>query len=710
MITTTIESTQTQSIAIVGNPNSGKSSLFNRLTGMRQKTGNYPGVTVDKKTGRFNISDKRFKVTDLPGSYSIFPNTMDEKITTRIILETLEDDDESPCYIYVADVTRLEKQILLFTQLLSLQLPVILCLNMADRMDGMHARRIENIFRKKFSVPVVALSAKTGEGIDRLKQILSEYNLEDFRPEPDPFFDPGDQFLFTDTRADERTNFGGPVKYADFVKRILSEDGYPFRDRMLSSNEAIAKSQRIQEQIRDTMHRYAILDPFIQHITSETQPTASKTDSLDHILTHKIWGPTIFIGLMLLIFQAIFAWSQYPMEWIETGFGQLSHFIDRHLPSGWITDLLTEGILAGIGGVVIFIPQIAILFFLIGILEQTGYMTRVVFMMDSSLRRFGMNGRSVVALVSGGACAIPAIMSTRNIAGWKERLITIMVTPLISCSARIPVYAILIAMVVPYKTIGGIFNLQGLAFGLMYFLGGFMALVVGWVMKKIIKTGTDSFLMLEMPDYTWPDWKTILITVYHKVKTFVTEAGKIIFIISIILWFMASYGPPERMAKANLEAETQAMERGLNGEETAVLASTYRIENSYAGIMGQAIEPIIRPIGFDWKIGIALITSFAAREVFVGTMATIYSIDSEDNTSGLRERMSQATYADTGKKVYTPATIWSLLVFYAFAMQCMSTLAVVRKETNSWKWPFIQFVYLTLLAYFSSFIIYHILS
>ncbi len=703
MMTAEMTETINRNIVLVGNPNSGKSSLFNRLTGMRQKTGNYPGVTVDKKTGSMDLNGHGLhKVTDLPGSYSIFPTTTDEQIAAQEVLDSGALEKET-IYVYVADVTKLDKQLLLFTQLLSLDKPLILCLNMTDLIQTDHTV-LERIFSKRFSIPVVSVSSKKGTGIDRLKNEIEKFEFDSLQP-TDIFYVP------------EKTNFlsghsnAAAYNYTAFVKDIHQIK--KINERRVKPNRPEDQSQKrkiLDAQVRDTMKRYSVIEPFLYKLKPLINPEPSRTDFLDRFLTHRIWGPVIFFSLMLLIFQAIFAWAQYPMRWIENGFALLNEAIFATFPSGWFTNLLTEGILSGIGGILVFIPQIAILFLLIGILEQTGYMARVVFMMDSTLQKFGMNGRSVVALVSGGACAIPAIMSTRNIAGWKERMITIMVTPLISCSARIPVYALLIAMVVPYKKIFGVFNLQGLAFGLMYFLGGFMALAVAWVLKKILKAPSESFLMMELPNYHWPDWNTIFFNVYNKVKTFVIEAGKVIFVISIVLWFMASYGPPEKMAEATKHARQEAVNQNLSPEEAANLNATYRIENSYAGILGHAIEPVIRPIGFDWKIGIALITSFAAREVFVGTMATIYSIGSEENIKGIQQSMEQSTFSDTGEKVYTPATVWSLLIFYAFAMQCMSTLAVVKKETNSWKWPMIQFVYLTLLAYFSSFIIYQILS
>lgn len=691
-------------LLLVGNPNSGKSSLFNQLTGRRQKTGNYPGVTVERKTGRFTIDhDREYKVTDLPGTYSIYPTTTDERIATRELLSTSDEAIDS-LYIYVADVTKLDKQLLLFSQLYSLNKPMILCLNMADMITN-NTQDLEQMFSKKFNLPVVVISSKKGSGIDRLKNAIKNFQLTRTSNNDDIFFQSNGTNLFGKPISDQTDDYS---RFVNEIHESMPANGIGKSDAIHTENGN--KHEILNAQVHDTLQRYAIIEPFLKKLNPLINPASTKTDVLDRYLTHRTWGPILFFITMILIFQAIFAWAQYPMAWIERGFAALNELVYTYFPSNGFTNLLTEGIFAGIGGIVIFVPQIAILFFLIGILEQTGYMARVVFMMDSTFQKFGMNGRSVVALVSGGACAIPAIMSTRNIAGWKERMITIMVTPLISCSARIPVYALLIAMVVPYKTVGGVFNLQGLTFALMYFLGGFMALAVAFVLKMILKAPSESFLMLELPEYQMPDWKSIFYNMLSKVKTFIVEAGKVIFVISIVLWFLASYGPAGNMEEAAANAEQIAVQQNLSPDEAASLKATYRLEKSYAGIMGHVIEPIIRPIGFDWKIGISLITSFAAREVFVGTMATIYSIGSEDNVKGIQAKMEQATFSDTGKKVYTPATVWSLLLFYAFAMQCMSTLAVVRKETGSWKWPAIQFVYLTLLAYFSSFLIYNILS
>jgi ferrous iron transport protein B len=401
---------------------------------------------------------------------------------------------------------------------------------------------------------------------------------------------------------------------------------------------------------------------------------------------------------MLLIFQAIFAWATVPMEFIEAGIGSLSEGIRTVLPVGWVVDLICDGLLAGLTGILVFIPQIAILFLLIGILEEIGYMARAVSMFDVLMRKFGLNGRSIVAMVSGGACAIPAIMSTRNISNWKERLITIMVTPFISCSARIPVYAILIGFAVPQERWMG-FEQQGLALMGLYSLGVIAALVAAYILKKLISSEDRSFLMMELPVYRPPVAKNLFFLVYEKTKAFVVGAGKIILMISLVLWFLASFGPGDiSSASSSIDVNsTQEYQRPP-------------IEESYAGILGKWIEPAIRPLGFDWKIGIAIICSFAAREVFVGTMATIYSIEDDSNVSSIRTSMAEDRDPVTGALIYNPATTWSLLLFYVFAMQCMSTLAIVRRETKSWKWPLLQFVMMTGLAYLSSLLVYQWLS
>ncbi|MEJ0055207.1 MAG: ferrous iron transport protein B [Bacteroidota bacterium] len=479
--------------------------------------------------------------------------------------------------------------------------------------------------------------------------------------------------------------------------------------------KAIATRQNFfphKYQGAETIHRYQFIQEILDKviIKSARQEWKSTSNNLDRILTHKIWGYLIFFTLLFLIFQSVFALAQIPMDAIDRGFADLSGFLSRKLPEGPLFELISSGIVPGIGGIVIFIPQIAILFAFISILEETGYMSRVVFLMDKIMRKFGMSGRSVVPLMSGLACAIPAIMATRTIDNWKDRLITIFVTPLMSCSARLPVFAILVALIVPEERVFGFISLQGVALMGLYLLGFFAAMFSALLMKAIIKVNERSYLIMEMPPYRMPKWSNVGYTIVEKTKAFVFEAGKIIIAVSIILWVLASYGPKEVMdnARATVRDESATLRLTEEGFENRVAA--YKLEHSYAGIMGKWMEPVIRPLGFDWKIGIALITSFAAREVFVSTIATIYSLGSTDDNLTIKERLKDEINPQTGGPRFTPAVGFSLLVFYTFAMQCMSTLAIVKRETKGWKWPLIQLVYMTGLAYVSALMVYQILS
>lgn len=696
-------------VGLLGNPNSGKSSIFNQLTGLRQKIGNFPGVTVDKKLGsiKFNNGDTA-TVIDLPGTYSLYPTSQDERIVLNIVAN--ESDPNRPdVIVYIADVTHLEKHLLLFTQLQDLGFPMLLALNMSDVADKEGMTINADALSKSLNIPVIKVSGRTGNNMDALKVAIQ--NLQK-QPAGKPFY----QFSTDEKKLAEsiqhKYQLETPYQALLWAHHF---DKLPFlsptQQQAIGNQVASVDFKSLHFQIQETMQRYDGFVPIVQKAIKKAAPkTNSRTDRLDAILTHKIAGPFIFFSLMLLVFQAIFAWASYPMDWIEQIFGAAGESLKAVLPAGWFTDLLTDGVLAGLGGVLVFIPQIAILFFLISLLEEVGYMARAVFMFDKLMQRFGLNGRSIVALISGGACAIPAVMSTRTIGNWKERLITIMVTPLISCSARIPVYTVLIGFVVPAKTVGGIFNLQGLAFMGLYLLGIIAALGSAYVFKKVLKSNERSFLTIELPTYRPPIFKNVLLTVWEKVKTFAIEAGKIILIISIVLWFLASYGPPKKMEQAQAQATTLAQEQNLDEAATANLMAAKQIEASYAGHIGKFIEPTIRPLGFDWKIGIALVTSFAAREVFVGTMATIYSIGSESDEFTIRDQMAKETNAITGKPVYNLATSLSLLIFYVFAMQCMSTLAVVKRETKSWKWPTIQFVFMSAMAYLSSLLVYQLLA
>jgi ferrous iron transport protein B len=687
-------------IALAGNPNSGKSSVFNQLTGLRQKVANFPGVTVEKKTGKLHLPDgEEVTIVDLPGAYSLYPTSGDEQVVLNVLANPA-DESYPEAVVYIADVTHLEKHLLLLTQIKDLGLPCLLALNMSDVAEKEGIRADVKQLTDFLKIPVVPVSGRMGTNIGLLKQAISML-LQERKASP-PFYKPGDTERRVSERIQADLNIENPYRallLAHHFKKL------PFLKP--EEREAIGS---IRLQINETMRRYEIFTPVLQRSIFKENEKTTFTDRLDEVLTHRIWAPFIFFVIMFLVFQAIFAWAEYPMNWIETGFAAAGEFLKNTMPAGWFTDLLTEGVLAGLGGILVFVPQIAILFLLITILEEVGYMARAVFIFDKLMQQFGLNGRSVVALVSGGACAIPAIMSTRTIGNWKERLITILVTPFISCSARIPVYTVLIGFVVPSESVLGIFNLQGLAFMGLYLLGIGAALVSAYIFKIILKSSEPSWLMLQLPPYRLPVWRNIWHTIYEKVSTFVIEAGRVIMVISIILWALASYGPPGEMAQAEREAITTAQQESLDETATSDLIAAQKIEASYAGHLGKIIEPAIEPLGFDWKIGIALVTSFAAREVFVATMATIYSIGSTDDEATIHDRLAMARNPKTGAKVYTAATALSLLIFYVFAMQCMSTLAVVKRETDGWKWPLIQFTFMSALAYLGSFLAYQFMS
>ena len=690
-------------IAIVGNPNSGKSSIFNKLTGLRQKTGNFPGVTVEKKSGKLALSKGNdITLIDFPGTYSLYPTSSEERIVLNVFTNP-NDANYPDAVVYVADVTNLEKHLLLLTQIMDLGLPCLLALNMSDIADKKGIFIDENRLSKFLKIPVITVSGRTGSNLEILKTAIGQL-LNPSHKKFEPFY----SFNNIENKVAEVVGSITETKNLYRNKLIAHHfEKLPFLSKKEKEGiNGINKENGFEDlslQIVETMQRFDKFAPIAKKVASSSSKKTGFTDKVDAILTHKVFAPIIFFVIMLLVFQAIYAWASYPMDWIESGFAAINQLVKNTFPTGWATDLLTDGILAGLGGIMVFIPQIAILFFLISILEEAGYMARAVYIFDKLMQQFGMNGRSVVALISGGACAIPAIMSTRTISNWKERLITIMVTPLISCSARIPVYAVLIGFVVPSATFMGIFNLQGIAFMGLYLLGIASAFISALVFKTILKSNEQSFLMMQLPPYRWPVWRNVWQNALEKVSAFVVEAGKIIMIISIVLWALASYGPSSKMEQAGSEAITLAQEQSLDETATADLIAAKKIEASFAGHIGKAIEPAIQPLGFDWKIGIALITSFAAREVFVGTMATIYSIGSSEDEQTIRERLAAAKNPVTGAKVYSAATSLSLLIFYVFAMQCMSTLAVVKKETGSWKWAVIQFFYMSGLAYLGSF-------
>jgi ferrous iron transport protein B len=701
-------------VALIGNPNSGKTSLFNFITGLQQKVGNFPGVTVDIKSADTLLPDNwPVSWVDFPGLYNLYPTSRDEKMVVQSLLDT-NDRFHPDLICYVADVTNLEKHLLLLNQLKDMGFPLILVLNMIDLAQKEDLVIDASLLSKQLNVPVVTVSGRSGAGIpDLFKAIKNRLSDNNHALAPDP-----GTYHFSDEEAHLTQHLETIFPSFSAYKRLLMAHHahwLPF----ISVSERIHLLSILGEhsfkslpfQVREVTQRYHFFTPIVARvIKKKAKDGFTFSEKLDGLLTNRIFGLVVFLGILTFLFQSLYSWAEWPMTLIEEGFSSLGNYLTTHLPEGWFTQFLTEGLLAGLGGILVFIPQIALLFFLISILEEIGYMSRAAFLFDRIMQIFGLNGRSMVALISGGACAIPAIMSTRTIASWKERLITILITPFISCSARIPVYTVLIGLVIPPKNVGYIFNVQGLAFLGLYLAGIFAALLSGLLLKWWIKSDEPSFLLLALPDYKLPVWRNVGLTVWEKVRTFTLEAGKIILIISIALWFLANNGPKAAMTAAGIEAKREAVERKLSEEEAANLTKAYLLETSYAGLLGKSIEPVIRPLGFDWKIGIALFTSFAAREVFVGTMATIYSLGQNDDALTLRERLAVEKNPETGKPRYDLATGISLLLFYVFAMQCMSTLAVVKRETKSWKWPIIQFLGMTFIAYISSFIAFQLLQ
>lgn len=703
--------TKTIQIALVGNPNSGKSSLFNVLTGLNQKVGNFPGVTVDKKVGVSTIApDLAASIIDLPGTYSLYPRREDEWVAYRVLMQ--QDSQVNPeMVVLVADASNLKRNLLFASQIIDLKVPVVIGLSMMDLAKQKGIKIDVPELERELGVPIIPINPRKNKGIPQLKKAIEQTAQQLYKT---PVRD------FIDNSALASTAVGN-------VQALLPELSDYKAIHYLINHESFALSQPIQQQIEsieqtsqfnhtktqaeEILQRYQRIGTILKQSVSEPSPLQKSlfTEKLDDILLHRTWGYLILVGVLFFLFQSVFWLASWPMDWIDWGFSELTGFFSGILPEAWWSDLFVNGLLAGLGGIVIFIPQIMILFGLVTLLEDTGYMARISFLTDKLMRKVGLNGKSVMPMISGFACAVPAIMSARNIENRKERLLTILVTPLMSCSARLPVYTILIALVIPKTFYFGFLSVQGLVMMGLYLLGLVMALVVSYVAKWFINIKEKSFFILELPTYRAPRWKNAVVTMISKAKIFVLEAGKVIMIISLILWVLSTYGPKDRMQSvedqyANLISQHPDQEAELTTEKNSAL-----LANSYAGILGKSIEPAIEPLGFDWKIGIALITSFAAREVFVGTMATLYSVEGGDDAdeTTLTQKLNSATRAD-GTKVYTLATGLSLMVFYVFAMQCMSTLAIVKRETNSWKWPVIQLVYMTLLAYGMSLLVYQL--
>jgi ferrous iron transport protein B len=692
-------------VALIGNPNVGKTSVFNQLTGLNQQVGNYPGITVEKKMGFCKLPNNiKANILDLPGTYSLNASSIDESVVIELLLN--KNDRLYPdVALVVTDVENLKRNLLLYTQIKDLEIPTILVINMADRMEHKGITLDIPYLEEHLKTKIALISSRKGHGIEELKSLIVSFKT--ISSEPCLNASSIDVEYFNSLRH----AFPQQLLYKLWL--VITQD---VNFLNLERNEiygSFAKShsdlKRLQQ--KETIKRYQFINEVLkQGLKIDSSVAKDFRSKLDRVLTHKIWGYVIFFLILFVIFQSIFEWSKIPMDFIDSSFATLSALASEHLPAGVLTNLISQGIIPGIGGILIFIPQIAFLFLFISLLEESGYMSRVVFLMDKIMRRFGLSGKSVVPLISGTACAIPAIMATRNIENWKERLITILVTPFTTCSARLPVYAIIIGLVIPDTYVLGVLNLQGLTLMLLYVIGFGMAIFSAYILNLILKVKGKTFFVVEMPNYKLPMFKNVAINVIEKTKAFVFGAGKIILAISVILWFLASYGPGKPFENAEKIILENTKANPLSKAEFNNAVASQKLENSYIGLMGKTIEPVISPLGYDWKIGIAIISSFAAREVFVGTLATIYSVGGTDNETTIKNKMAEEVNPITGQKIFNFASGISLLLFYAFAMQCASTLAITKKETNSWKWPAGQLVLMSSLAYVVALIAFQILK
>jgi ferrous iron transport protein B len=696
-------------IALVGNPNSGKSSLFNSLTGLNQKVGNFPGVTVDKKTGTCSIAPGfDANIIDLPGTYSLYPKRADEWVAYKVLLN--QDEEVKPdMVVLVADASNLKRNLLFCSQIIDLKVPVVVALTMMD-LAGKKGTQIDIPgLERELGVPIIAVNPRKNKGIAPLKKAIELAAEKLHHAPPRDFIDSNS---LAEAPITAIKNIFPNISNYRAIHYLINHEHFLLDSTTQTAIENIEITNKFnptRTQAEEIMQRYGRIKHIMQQTVVESDPLqkALFTEKLDNILLHRHWGYIILLAVLFLLFQSVFWMAQFPMDGIEWSFGKVGGWLGQNLPQAWWSDLVINGVVAGLSGIIVFVPQIMILFGLITLLEDTGYMARISFLTDKLMRKVGLNGKSVMPMISGLACAVPAIMSCRNIENKKERLLTVMVTPLMSCSARLPVYTILIALIIPSKLYFGFLSLQGLVMMALYLLGTVMALIVSWIMKWFIKTTERSFFILELPVYRGPRWGNALTTMIEKAKIFVFDAGKVIMVISLLLWALSTYGPKQKMQSVTVKYNQLVAANPAQTNELNKQRKTELLQNSFAGTLGKAIEPAIRPLGYDWKIGIALITSFAAREVFVGTMATLYSVgeDAGASNSTLRQKMAAAVRPD-GTKVYDLATGLSLLIFYVLAMQCMSTLAIVKRETRSWKWPAIQLLYMTGLAYFMSWVVY----
>ena len=717
-------------VAIAGNPNAGKSTVFNLLTGMRQRVGNYPGVTVERKSG-YLVGHDHIEVVDLPGIYSLNPRSLDEQIAYDALTGHLEGEIVPDLVIVVVSASNLERNLYLASQILDLGLPTAIVLNMMDEVEKAGLVIDTAGLSAELGAPVVPMVATRKQGLDDLRKVLTG-------PVPPPgrthWRLPTEIQQTVDSLADALGEINPQLseqrRKAECI-RILNSDqllkywasASPSFYEAVRSARTRLDDQEVPYQQAEVSGRYAWLGRLTRRVTKKQHEVEARrlSDRLDNILVHRVFGPVIFAGILLLVFQAIFTWATPMMDLIELGMLELGSLVRKVIPASMFTDLLVDGVIAGVGNVIIFLPQILLLFFFLSLMESTGYMARSTFIMDRVMRRFGLSGGSVMPMMSAFACAVPAIMATRTMENQRDRFLTIMIVPLLSCSARLPVYALFIAAFIPETTLWGPFNYQGVTMFGLYIFGTITALFAAWVLRKIMK-GPDSFFMLELPPYRAPQWRIIFWRMIGRAKVFVTRAGKVIFIFSILLWFAATFprtepSPELQARRSTVETELSSLSPASQADRVALLQTelsvianaeaAYQMEHSAIGQLGQLIEPVMRPLGFDWQLSAGILSAFAAREVIIGALGTIFSVgDADENSVALREHLQNARHPETGQPLYTTLVAFSLLVFFVLALQCMSTLAIARRELNSWKWPTFMWFYMTGLAYLAALIVY----
>jgi ferrous iron transport protein B len=717
-------------IVLTGNPNSGKTTLFNALTGLRARVGNYAGVTVERKEGRLlnAPADLNARVLDLPGTYSLSPQSLDEQISRDVLLNRLPELPAPSAIVVVVDASNLQRNLYYATQVIELGHPTLIALNMVDVAEE-NGRHIDTgKLAGELGVPVLPLVASTGQGVAELRQAILASLQAPPRAKPRHFSQ-----LPALLKAEAgniaallaKTFQGRRAQAAAEALLILSNE------KALASSlqhypppiqEAVAAARRrldaagVDWRGATIEGRYLGVAAIQTAVTTELAPPGETfSDKLDRTLTHKVWGTLIFVGIMMLMFQSIFTFARIPMDALQGGVDWLGGVVAGLIPPGDLNSLLVDGVIAGVGAVVVFLPQILLLFLFIGFLEDTGYMARAAFLMDRLMSKVGLHGKSFIPMLSSFACAIPGIMSTRTIENPKDRLVTILVAPLMSCSARLPVYTLLIAACIPNLTVLGFLRLPGLTMLAMYLLGIVVALLMAWLFKKTLLKGETPMLIMELPPYKWPLLRVVARHMWDRSKLFLRRAGTVILGINILLWFLATYPHSAALqavpggARAHLKAQLPPAAAGQQPAALATPAAALdsqtageNLRQSFAGRLGRLIEPVIAPLGFDWKIGIGIITSFAAREVFVSTMSTVYNVGKTDTIPSGMTSLAQTLQAQKrpdGTPVYTPLTAITLMVFYVFALQCVSTVAIVRRETNSWKWPFFQWLYMGALAW-----------